>query len=132
MDTGPQIDEGRFVRFLLERNRRSSRNRRACRREALASIENKQPHKTEGLMSTSNEEVHGHEVMRMMVESGESYDEKNLEAAIHAKFGESARFCTCSASGMTASELIEFLAAKGKFVPASTGFSTHPSKICDH
>jgi probable metal-binding protein len=46
----------------------------------------------------------------MMMESGEVYDEKSLEAAIHAKFGESARFCTCSASGMTASQLIEFLA----------------------
>ena len=83
-------------------------------------------------MRTSSEHIHGHEVMRMMMESGEVYDEKSLEAAIHAKFGESARFCTCSASGMTAKQLIEFLAARGKFVPASEGFSTNPTKICDH
>ena len=61
-------------------------------------------------MRTSNEDIHGHEVMRMMMESGKVYDEKSLEAAIHEKFGESARFCTCSASGMTARQLIEFLA----------------------
>ncbi len=83
-------------------------------------------------MQPSNQEIHGHEVMRMMVESGNAYDEKSLEAAIHEKFGASARFCTCSASGMTAAQLIEFLAARGKFVPASDGFSTDQSKICDH
>ena len=81
-------------------------------------------------MKTSNNDIHGHEVMRMMLESGEAYDEERLEAAIHARFGQSARFCTCSASGMTARQLIEFLAARGKFVPCSEGFSTDPTKIC--
>ena len=83
-------------------------------------------------MSAPQEEIHGHEVMHMMVDSGVAYDEASLEAAIHAKFGESARFCTCSASGMTAKQLIEFLAARGKFVPSREGFSTDPTKICDH
>ena len=83
-------------------------------------------------MTNSNDDIHGHEVMRMMLESSEAYDEERLEAAIHARFGESARFCTCSASGMTARQLIEFLAARGKFVPAREGFSTDPTKICDH
>ena len=83
-------------------------------------------------MSTSSEEIHGHEVMRMMLESDDGYDEAGLEAAIHARFGEQARFCTCSASGMTAKQLIEFLSARGKFVPSGEGFSTDPTKICDH
>jgi probable metal-binding protein len=83
-------------------------------------------------MQGSNSDIHGHEVMQMMVESGEAYDEERLEAAIHARFGEGARFCTCSASGLTARQLIEFLAARGKFVPAREGFSTDPTKICDH
>ena len=46
--------------------------------------------------------------------------------------GESTRFYTCSASDMTAKQLIDFLAARGKFVSASGGFSTDPTKICDH
>ena len=84
------------------------------------------------MMESSNNDIHGHEVMRMMLESGQVYDEERLEAAIHAKFGEAARFCTCSASGMTARQLIEFLAARGKFVATSEGFSTDPTRICDH
>lgn len=78
------------------------------------------------------QDIHGHEVMRMMLESGQAFDAESLEAAIHANFGESARFCTCSASGMTARQLIEFLAERGKFVPSGEGFSTQASKICGH
>ncbi|MBR7370865.1 DUF2492 family protein, partial [Klebsiella variicola] len=32
----------------------------------------------------------------------------------------------------TAAELVAFLAARGKFIPAADGFSTHESKICRH
>ncbi|EAA7254538.1 hypothetical protein DPU22_15050 [Salmonella enterica subsp. enterica serovar Newport] len=59
--------------------------------------------------------IHGHEVLNMMIESGEQ-----------------ARFHTCSASDMTAAELVAFLAAKGKFIAVEDGFSTHESKICRH
>ncbi|QDU55399.1 YecH family metal-binding protein [Aeoliella mucimassa] len=83
-------------------------------------------------MESSTTDIHGHEVMRMMVESGEQYDRESLEAAIHNRFGTEARFCTCSASGMNASQLIDFLADRGKFVPTSEGFSTEAGKICDH
>lgn len=83
-------------------------------------------------METSNQEIHGHEVMQMMLEAGEAFDAESLESAIHARFGDSARFCTCSASGMSARQLIEFLAQRGKFVPSGGGFSTHASKICSH
>ena len=83
-------------------------------------------------METNTTDIHGHEVMRMMVESGEAYDRQSLEAAIIERFGTEARFCTCSASGMDASQLIDFLAERGKFVPTGEGFSTEAGKICDH
>lgn len=79
-----------------------------------------------------DDDIHGHEVMRMMLESGVAFDETSLEKAIRDRFGASATFCTCSAQGMTARQLIEFLAARGKFVPGRDGFSTDPAKICDH
>ena len=41
--------------------------------------------------------IHGHEVLNMMLASGERYSIESLEAAIHARFGEQARFHTCSA-----------------------------------
>lgn len=68
----------------------------------------------------------------MMIESGEQYTEQSLVQAIHTRFGESARFHTCSAQEMTAAELVAFLAARGKFIPVAEGFSTHESKICRH
>ena len=76
--------------------------------------------------------IHGHDVLNMMIESGEQYTEQSLVQAIHTRFGESARFHTCSAQEMTAAELVAFLAARGKFIPVAEGFSTHESKICQH
>ncbi|MGG5838624.1 YecH family metal-binding protein [Huaxiibacter chinensis] len=76
--------------------------------------------------------IHGHAVLNMMIETGEHYSESSLEQAIHARFGETARFHTCSAENLTASELVAFLKAKGKFIPAEAGFSTSHSKICRH
>ena len=76
--------------------------------------------------------IHGHDVLTMMIDSGEQYTEESLVAAITARFGEVARFHTCSASDMTAAELVAFLAARGKFIPLDAGFSTHESKICRH
>ena len=76
--------------------------------------------------------IHGHDVLNMMIESGERYTKESLVEAIHARFGEAARFHTCSASEMTAAELVAFLAARGNFIPAADGFSTYESKICRH
>lgn len=76
--------------------------------------------------------IHGHDVLNMMIESGEQYTEQSLVQAIDFRFGNNARFHTCSAENMTAAELVAFLAARGKFIPADEGFSTHVSKICRH
>lgn len=66
--------------------------------------------------------IHGHEVLNMMLESDEQYSETSLIQVIHTRFGESARFHTCSAENMTAAQLVEFLKNKGKFIPLSEGF----------
>lgn len=78
------------------------------------------------------ESIHGHEVLNMMIASGESYSKESLMLAIENRFGESARFHTCSAENMTAAELVAFLEKKGKFVPVDAGFTTAESKICRH
>ncbi|TWT77794.1 hypothetical protein Pla123a_15900 [Posidoniimonas polymericola] len=78
------------------------------------------------------EQVHGHEVMRMMLAGGQSYTRESLCSAIVKEFGEAARFCTCSAEGMTADELVSFLEARDKFVATEGGFTTAADKICDH
>jgi len=78
------------------------------------------------------EQVHGHEVMRMMLATGETYTRSSLRAAIVERFGAAARFHTCSAEGMTAEELIAFLEKRGKFIARDGGFSTLPERVCGH
>jgi probable metal-binding protein len=76
--------------------------------------------------------THGHEILHMM--EGNTYANKQeLVDAIHARFGQDERFYTCSATNMTALEIVEFLSAKGKFMPTSTeGFTVDATKICKH
>lgn len=76
--------------------------------------------------------IHGHEVLNMMLADGQSWTTERLVAAIEEKFGAASRFYTCSQEGMTARELVDFLAARGKFIPVEEGFITHESKICRH
>lgn len=78
-------------------------------------------------------QIHGHDVLNMMLETGRSYSRERLIADIIAKFGEDAQFHTCSAENMTAEGLVDFLQAKGKFVPQKDGgMSTSPELICKH
>jgi probable metal-binding protein len=76
--------------------------------------------------------IHGHEVMQMMLDMGGHFTHASLQAAIEEKFGADARFHTCSARDLTAVTLIEFLEAKGKFIPAADGFNTEEALICKH
>jgi probable metal-binding protein len=76
--------------------------------------------------------IHGHEVMQMMLDAGGTFTRESLRLAIVAKFGEDARFHTCSAEGMNAEQLIDFLAARNKFVAEGEGFQTDPSRMCNH
>jgi probable metal-binding protein len=77
-------------------------------------------------------QIHGHEVIQMMLESGITYSRDSLRQAIHSRFGRGARFFTCSAGNLTADQLINFLAERGKFVPQPSGIAIDPSKVCQH
>ena len=76
--------------------------------------------------------IHGHEVMHRMALSGIGYTRTSLRDAIHEWFGAEARFHTCSAHDMDADALIDFLEARGKFVPVQDGFTIPEDKICNH
>ena len=70
--------------------------------------------------------------MKMMIEAGGSFTRASLRETIIKRFGEDTRFYTCSADTMTADELIDFLAARGKFIDDGGGFNTQPDRICKH
>ena len=78
------------------------------------------------------EQIHGHEVIDMMMSSGKDYSRQDLIDDINAKFGTAVKFYTCSAENMTAGELVDFLEAKGKFVQRKEGFQFNPEKRCSH
>ena len=65
---------------------------------------------------------------------GNSYSTKeSLVKAIVDKFGADERYYTCSAEGMTAAELVDFLEERGKFMPSSSDdFTVDTNKICNH
>jgi probable metal-binding protein len=78
-------------------------------------------------------QIHGHDVIAMMMESPFPYTRESLAEAIIARFGADTRFYTCSADGMSAAELVEFLASRGKFMPAGdSGFKVNPERVCQH
>ena len=76
--------------------------------------------------------IHGHEVMQMMIDSGKSYTKESLEQEMIEKFGSDTTFYTCSAQGMSAKELVDFLEKKGKFFGTDEGFQTSQESICNH
>jgi probable metal-binding protein len=77
-------------------------------------------------------EIHGHEVMDRMIASRRLFTRESLVAFITQEFGADARFHTCSADGMTAFELVNFLSARGKFCGTEEGFTVNPHRVCSH
>lgn len=68
----------------------------------------------------------------MILESKQSYTRESLARAIIARFGPDTRFFTCSAAGMTAPEIVQFLESRGKFMPSGDGFTINPGRVCQH
>lgn len=74
--------------------------------------------------------IHGHAVLEMITASGTAYTRDLLLEEINGRFGSEARFHTCAAENMTATELLEFLESRGKFRPLGDGFTTDESNVC--
>jgi len=70
--------------------------------------------------------------MQMMLQSGKFYTRASLLNDIVAKFGPESRFYACSAENLTPEGIIDFLEAKGKFVPCEGRFQTSPDLMCKH
>lgn len=83
-------------------------------------------------MNATDESVHGHEVIEMIVDSGRRWKLDDLLREIELRWGSQARFHTCSAEGMDAVALIRFLSARGKFIDNGEGVVMDESKVCRH
>lgn len=65
-------------------------------------------------MSDHHSRVHGHAVIERVAAHPEGIQQQRLSELLHAEFGDDVRFHTCSADGMTFSELLVFLADRHK------------------
>ncbi len=74
-------------------------------------------------METTPEDTHGHAVIDMMIASGDHYSTASLHTAIIDQFGTKATFCTCEESGLSATQLIDLLWSKGKFIGTAEAFT---------
>lgn len=83
-------------------------------------------------MITDKVQYHGHEVINLMLASGELYSRESLLDSIAHWFGEDARFFICTREGMTATELIDELWKKGKFHGTLDAFTFDSGKRCNH
>jgi len=83
-------------------------------------------------MEPDTMEIHAHEVMQMMLELDKDFSRESLAQAINDRFGPGTKFYSCSAVGMDADAVIDFLESRGKFVARDDGFNTAQNKICSH
>jgi probable metal-binding protein len=82
--------------------------------------------------TNTTENVHGHDVLRLVHEAPTPPNRGELEATLDRLYGPDVRFCTCSATDMTRDELLDFLLSRGKLVEHQGRLATDPSRICDH
>lgn len=80
-------------------------------------------------MNTDN--IHGHEILGMVLEAQPPFTRASLQAEARRRFGD-ARYCTCSTSDMTLDELLDFLLAHGKLSEQAGCLSAQPARICAH
>ena len=83
-------------------------------------------------MEIQHTEAHVHEVLEMMEAANGTYNRETLCAAINEKFGAHAQFYSCSAKGMNANDVVDFLDARGKFTGTVDAFSFDTSQRCGH
>ncbi|CAH0991119.1 hypothetical protein SIN8267_01220 [Sinobacterium norvegicum] len=79
-----------------------------------------------------SESHHVHNVLNMMIDSGEEYTNDSLLADVAQRFGGDAVFHSCKKHNMSAAEMISFLAGRDKFISTDNGFKADAKKVCQH
>ena len=77
-----------------------------------------------------NDQIHGHEVIAMLLAAKQPYTRESLRSEMDSRFGAAARFYTCVAGGLTADELLAFLESRGKLTVNPDGLTINPADVC--
>lgn len=76
--------------------------------------------------------VHGHDVIHLIHHAEPALTRASLAREVAARFGEQARFHTCSARGMTLGQLLQFLEAREKVVERDGRLYVLLGNVCSH
>ncbi len=76
--------------------------------------------------------IHGHDVLDLLDDPQTRYTRATFMEAIEARFGDGARFHTCSARELTAAGLLNLLEARGKFLESEGYLRRTPGASCGH
>jgi probable metal-binding protein len=76
------------------------------------------------------ESIHGHEVLRMVMTAQPPVGCEALRSEIAARYGNDARFHTCSTDDLSIDELLAFLLARGKLSIVDGGLVACREEIC--
>jgi probable metal-binding protein len=79
---------------------------------------------------SSDQQVHGHEVMQMIDESGSTITREQLLQQIQAVYGENPRFFACAIQDADFEGILTFLKARGKVVEVDGKLGTDIGKMC--
>ncbi|PJC88206.1 DUF2492 domain-containing protein [Vibrio sp. HA2012] len=74
--------------------------------------------------------IHGHKVMNLLAAADKVLSKSELLEEIRRTFGYDAVYHTCSAEGLSAEDLIDFLLNKGKFIESDTGLTMPADNRC--
>lgn len=77
-------------------------------------------------------QIHGHEVMQMIMGSDKKFTKESLKREIVDTFGEGSRFFSCSDADMTADQIIDFFERMGKLRFTEDGLTMDTSGGCGH
>jgi len=76
--------------------------------------------------------IHGHEVIKMILAQEGPLDVAALEAKVTERYGTNVVFHTCSRSGMTLDELVDFLLSRGKALQSEDGIGIVRDRVCSN
>jgi probable metal-binding protein len=76
--------------------------------------------------------IHGHEILKLLIDAKDPYTRERLNHEIKEKYGEQARFHACAGSDMTLDGLMEYLSVRGKIQEKNGRLYSSAEQMCSH
>ncbi|MHA6965973.1 YecH family metal-binding protein [Zobellella denitrificans] len=84
------------------------------------------------LFNPETEMTHAHDLLHALLAHARPVPAADIHAFAAERFGEAARFCTCSHQDLSLDELLPIMQAKGKLVLTEQGWQLNFAEVCAH